>query len=216
MPAETSRLRTRSRRAAHSATIPLPMSEFFDTSVRVRYAETDKMGVVYYANYYIYFEIGRVEYMRQRGVDYRQMEIEDDSFIVVAESKCRYRRPARYDDPLRIRTRVTSGEAPRDYVSATKFCTTKPESCWSPAKRFTSSATATADRKPLPEKYRRILISADKFPRKRDLVATGFSLWVLGRDRSNVPETPHRLKPVATSSQTSLPNKNESASVQAE
>jgi acyl-CoA thioester hydrolase len=91
-----------------SATISLPMSEFFDTVVRVRYAETDKMGFVYYANYYIYFEIGRVEYMRQQGVDYRNMEIEDDSFIVVAESRCRYLRPARYDDPLRLRTRVIS------------------------------------------------------------------------------------------------------------
>jgi len=86
------------------------MSNIFDTVVRVRYAETDKMGIVYYANYYIYFEIGRVEYMRARGVDYRSMELEDDSFIVVAESKCRYRRPARYDDPLRIRTRVTSAK----------------------------------------------------------------------------------------------------------
>src|SRR5437868_14933344 len=82
------------------------MNDFSETITRVRYVETDKMGVVYYANYYIYFEIGRVEYMRQRGVNYREMELQDDSFIVVAESKCRYRRPARYDDPLRIRTRV--------------------------------------------------------------------------------------------------------------
>jgi acyl-CoA thioester hydrolase len=66
------------------------------------------MSIVYYANYFIYFEIGRVEYMRTRGMDYRQMELEDDAFTVVAEAKCRYRRPARYDDPLRIRTRVTS------------------------------------------------------------------------------------------------------------
>jgi acyl-CoA thioester hydrolase len=84
------------------------MSEPFDTLVRVRYAETDKMGVVYYANYYIYFEIGRVEYMRNLGIDYKRMEIEDDTFIFVAESKCRYRRPARYDDLLRIRTRLLS------------------------------------------------------------------------------------------------------------
>jgi acyl-CoA thioester hydrolase len=84
------------------------MSEFVDTVVRVRYAETDKMGIVYYANYFIYFEIGRVEYLRHRGLDYRQMELEDDSFTVVAEAKCRYRRPAKFDDPLRIRTRVTS------------------------------------------------------------------------------------------------------------
>jgi acyl-CoA thioester hydrolase len=83
------------------------MTEFFDTIVRVRYAETDKMGFVYYGNYYIYFEVGRVEYMRNKGIDYKQMEIQDDCFIVVAESKCRYCRPARYDDPLRIRTRVT-------------------------------------------------------------------------------------------------------------
>jgi acyl-CoA thioester hydrolase len=82
------------------------MSEFFDTIVRVRYAETDKMGFVYYGNYYIYFEVGRVEYMRNKGINYKQMEIQDNCFIVVAESKCRYRRPARYDDALRIRTRV--------------------------------------------------------------------------------------------------------------
>jgi len=83
------------------------MSEYADTVVRVRYAETDQMGMVYYGNYYIYAEVGRVEYMRQHGIDYRQMEIDDDCFIVVAESKCRYRRSARFDDPLRIRTRVT-------------------------------------------------------------------------------------------------------------
>jgi acyl-CoA thioester hydrolase len=84
------------------------MNEFSDTLVRVRYSETDKMGIVYYANYFIYFEIGRVEYMRQRGVDYRRMELEDDTFIVVGEARCRYQHPARYDDPLRIRTRVIS------------------------------------------------------------------------------------------------------------
>jgi acyl-CoA thioester hydrolase len=84
------------------------MNDYADTVVRVRYAETDKMGIVYYANYLIYFEIGRVEFMRQRGLDYSRMELEDDSFIVVAEARIRYRRPARYDDPLRIRTRVNS------------------------------------------------------------------------------------------------------------
>ncbi len=82
------------------------MSDYTDIVVRVRYAETDQMGVVYYANYYIYAEIGRVEYMREHGVNYKQMEIEDDSYIFVAESKCRYLRPAKYDNPLRIRTRV--------------------------------------------------------------------------------------------------------------
>jgi acyl-CoA thioester hydrolase len=83
------------------------MIDYSETTVRVRYAETDQMGVVYYANYYIYFEIGRVEHMRQLGVSYREMEIQDDSFIMVAESNCRYRRPAKYDDVLIIRTRVS-------------------------------------------------------------------------------------------------------------
>ena len=84
------------------------MNSFSETTARVRYVETDQMGVVYYANYYIYFEIGRVEYMRQLGVVYKDMEKEDDAFIVVAQSSCRYHRPARYDDVLRIRTRVAS------------------------------------------------------------------------------------------------------------
>ena len=82
------------------------MNDFSETMTRVRYAETDQMGMVYYANYYIYFEIGRVEYMRQLGFAYKEMELQDDSYIVVAESHCRYRRSARYDDLLRIRTRV--------------------------------------------------------------------------------------------------------------
>jgi len=84
------------------------MSAFSEVTARVRYAETDQMGLVYYGNYYIYFEIGRVEHMRQLGVVYKDMEQQDDAFIVVAESSCRYRRPARYDDVLRIRTRVAS------------------------------------------------------------------------------------------------------------
>jgi acyl-CoA thioester hydrolase len=83
------------------------MNDFSEVTVRVRYAETDQMHVVYYSNYLVFFEIGRVEYMRQRGVAYKQMEIEDDSYIIVAESHCRYLRPARYDDLLRIRTRVS-------------------------------------------------------------------------------------------------------------
>jgi acyl-CoA thioester hydrolase len=82
------------------------MNEYSGIVARVRYAETDQMGKVYYGNYYIYFEIGRVEYMRERGVAYKEMEEKDDSYIVVAESRCTYRRPAHYDDLLRIRTRV--------------------------------------------------------------------------------------------------------------
>ncbi|MGH9717029.1 MAG: acyl-CoA thioesterase [Candidatus Acidiferrales bacterium] len=77
-----------------------------DTTVRVRYAETDQMGVVYYGNYFTWFEVGRSEYCRQLGLDYKRMETDDDSFIVVVEANCRYRRPARYDDLLTVRTRL--------------------------------------------------------------------------------------------------------------
>ena len=80
--------------------------EFHDATVRVRYAETDQMGVVYHGNYFIWFEIGRVELMRSLGFEYKLMETEDDCFIVVAEASCRYRQSAKYDELLRVRTRI--------------------------------------------------------------------------------------------------------------
>lgn len=77
-----------------------------ETTVRVRYAETDRMGVVYYGNYFMYFEVGRVEWCRARGFNYRDMERDEGAMLVVGEAKCRYRAPARFDDLLRIRTSV--------------------------------------------------------------------------------------------------------------
>jgi len=79
---------------------------FHDALVRVRYAETDQMGVVYHANYLVWFEIGRVELMRSLGFPYKRMETEDDCYITVAEASCRYHHPARYDDELRVRTYI--------------------------------------------------------------------------------------------------------------
>lgn len=79
-----------------------------EATIRVRYGETDQMGVVYYGNYFTWFEVGRVELCRHLGIDYKKMEEEDDSYIVVAEANCRYKRPARFDDQLTIRTRVVS------------------------------------------------------------------------------------------------------------
>jgi acyl-CoA thioester hydrolase len=86
------------------------MSDNAETTVRVRYAETDQMGVVYYGNYFTWFEIGRVELCRQLGFEYKRMETEDDSFIVVADAHCRYKRPARFDDLLVIRTKVSRSQ----------------------------------------------------------------------------------------------------------
>jgi acyl-CoA thioester hydrolase len=85
--------------------------EYHDTTVRVRYAETDQMGVVYHANYLIWFEVGRVELMRALGVQYKKMESEDDCHIVVADVQCRYLESARYDEVLRVRTRISESRS---------------------------------------------------------------------------------------------------------
>src|SRR5258708_37546024 len=84
------------------------MIEYHDAVVRVRYAETDQMGVVYHANYLVWFEVGRVELMRTLGFEYKRMEIEDDCRIVVADAHCRYHHSAVYDEVLRIRTRIAA------------------------------------------------------------------------------------------------------------
>jgi acyl-CoA thioester hydrolase len=79
-----------------------------ETKLRVRYAETDQMGVVYHSNHLIWFEVGRVELMRQMGFLYRDMEREDGRFIAVAEVRCRYRAPVYYDEEVVVRTRLKS------------------------------------------------------------------------------------------------------------
>lgn len=75
------------------------------TLVRVRYAETDRMGVVYYANYLVWFEVGRTEWLRQSGWSYREMEIGGVSLPVI-EAHCEYLQSARYDEELEILTRA--------------------------------------------------------------------------------------------------------------
>ena len=75
-----------------------------EARLRVRYAETDQMGIVYYANYLVWMEIGRVEYCRAAGIRYRDMEQEDGILLTVAEASCRYASPALYDEEVVIRT----------------------------------------------------------------------------------------------------------------
>jgi acyl-CoA thioester hydrolase len=75
-----------------------------ETRLRVRYAETDQMGVVYHANHFIWFEVGRVELLRQLGFSYKEMEQQDNCFIAVVDVRCRYKAPARYDDEIMVRT----------------------------------------------------------------------------------------------------------------
>src|ERR1700757_3351860 len=89
---------------------PKPMVS--ESRVRVRYAETDQMGVVYHANYLIWFEIGRVDFIRKLGMDYKAMEREDGIGIAVVDVSARYRAPARYDEELVVETRLLAARGP--------------------------------------------------------------------------------------------------------
>ena len=72
---------------------------------RVRYAETDQMGVVYYANYLVWMEIGRTDFCKTLGFDYRDME-KEGAYMAVAEATCRYTAPAHYDDAILVQTHL--------------------------------------------------------------------------------------------------------------
>lgn len=86
------------------------MNPFHETTLRVRYAETDQMGVVYHSNFFVWFEVGRVELLRSLGFSYKEMEQQDDSHIVVVEVSCKYEQPARYDDLIRVRTSLAESK----------------------------------------------------------------------------------------------------------
>jgi len=79
-----------------------------EVSFRVRYAETDRMGVVYHANYLVWMEIGRVEFCRAAGIRYRDVEDQDGLALAVVEAQCRFRAPARYDDEVTVKTWVSA------------------------------------------------------------------------------------------------------------
>jgi acyl-CoA thioester hydrolase len=83
-----------------------------ETRTRVRYVETDQMGVVYHANYLVYFELGRTEYMREIGIPYAAVE-KEGLFFAVSEAQCTFRASARYDDLVVVRTRVSELTAVR-------------------------------------------------------------------------------------------------------
>jgi acyl-CoA thioester hydrolase len=76
-----------------------------DVTVRVRYAETDRMGLLHHANYFVYFEMARTEVLRQRGISYREIE-DAGNFLVIVDIDCKFKRPAHYDDLLTVRTTV--------------------------------------------------------------------------------------------------------------
>ncbi len=86
----------------------MPEVRSHEALLRVRYAETDQMGVVYYANYLVWMELGRAEYCRAAGIRYRDMEVDDGILLAVVEAHCRYMSPARYDEEIAVKTWVAN------------------------------------------------------------------------------------------------------------
>ena len=138
--------------SAADASVVVASAVLGEARLRVRYAETDQMGVVYHANYLVWFEIGRVELMRQLGFDYKQMESEDDCFIAVVEANCRYKSPARYDDELVIATEIA---ALRGFVLKFRYRVLRASDGALLAEGETTHVITDRNlkKKPLPEKY---------------------------------------------------------------
>ncbi|HXY24750.1 MAG TPA: thioesterase family protein [Candidatus Acidoferrum sp.] len=134
------------------------MIEYHDAKVRVRYAETDQMGVVYHGNYFVWFEVGRVELMRALGIEYKQMEKEDDCHIVVADAHCRYHHPARYDEELRVRSRIAES---RNRLIKFTYELLRDSDGTLLATGHTVHVICGSNGRPksLPEKYRKIMVA---------------------------------------------------------
>jgi acyl-CoA thioester hydrolase len=130
-----------------------------ETRIRVRYAETDQMGVVYHANHFIWFEVGRVELLRQFGFTYKEMEREDDCFIAVVDARCRYKAPVHYDDEVIVRTHL---KHVREKVIRFGYDLRKAETGELLAEGETTHIVADSRMKPraLPEKYMKVFRAA--------------------------------------------------------
>jgi acyl-CoA thioester hydrolase len=140
-----------------------PAADINETRIRVRYAETDQMGVVYHANHFIWFEVGRVEFFRQCGFSYKDMEREDDCFIAVVDAQCRYKAPVHYDDEVVVRTYL---KHVREKVIRFAYELRKAESGELLAEGETTHIVANSTMKPraLPEKYMRVFRAAVSRP----------------------------------------------------
>jgi acyl-CoA thioester hydrolase len=130
-----------------------------ETRIRVRYAETDQMGVVYHANHFIWFEVGRVELLRQFGFSYKNMEREDDCFIAVVDAHCRYRASVHYDDEVIVRTYL---KHVREKVIRFGYELRRAETGELLAEGETTHIVADSSMRPraLPEKYMKVFRAA--------------------------------------------------------
>jgi acyl-CoA thioester hydrolase len=128
----------------------LPVTE---TRLRVRYAETDQMGVVYYANYIVWMEVGRVDLCKACGFNYRDIEREDGVFFAVAEATCRYRAPAHFDDEVIVKTWIESANT-RIVIFAYEMRLAEDDRVLATGTTRHVFVTREMKRTRLPEKYR--------------------------------------------------------------
>ena len=130
-----------------------------ETCIRVRYAETDQMGVAYHSNHFIWFEVGRVEFLRQLGLSYKNMENEDGCFIAVVDARCRYKAPVHYDDEVVVRTHLKNV---RDKVIHFSYELLRAATGELLAEGETTHIVADSEMRPrsLPEKYLRVFRDA--------------------------------------------------------
>jgi acyl-CoA thioester hydrolase len=127
-----------------------------ESRIRVRYAETDQMGVVYHSNHFIWFEVGRVDLLRELGVTYKQMEKEDQLYIPLVDARCRYKAPALYDDEVVVRTHIRKF---RDKLIVFAYELVRASDNLLLAEGETTHVITGSDLKPrtLPEKYLEVL-----------------------------------------------------------
>ena len=144
-------------------TSPAPPPTINETCIRVRYAETDQMGVVYHSNHFIWFEVGRVELLRQLGFSYKNMETEDDCFIAVVDAHCRYKAPVHYDDEVIVRTYL---KQVREKVIHFRYELVRAQDRKLLAEGETTHIVASSQMKPrkLPEKYMMVFRAATGQP----------------------------------------------------
>jgi len=128
------------------------MGHVCETTLRVRYAETDQMGVAYHGNYFAWFEVGRTEFLRTLGFNYKSLEQQEGCYIVVADASCRYKAPAKYDDLLRVRTELKAMRGP---VLRFGYTVTRDTDGMVLAEGETAHVVTDAQMKmrPLPERY---------------------------------------------------------------
>jgi acyl-CoA thioester hydrolase len=123
-----------------------------EVRLRVRYAETDRMGIVYHSNFAIWFEVGRVELMRQLGFEYSQMEQQDNCHIPVVDLRVRYKAPAQYDDEIVVRTELKNVRSSLMHFSYEVF-RERDRALLATGETMHIIVDDKFERRPLPEKY---------------------------------------------------------------